>query len=306
LPRKNFRHALHQRWDSGIFLCVGLDTDPNKIPKHIDFPHVADRMYNFNMEIVEATKDLACAYKPNRVFYDVHDNEGATALLRTISGIHEVASEVVVILDQKRDDPQNNNLYVKESFEGYLADAVTVHSTVGQEGLQPFLNETERGIIVLCKTSNQGSVEFQDRLVAIPKEEFNELLGDSYSVLSANGLEPTQHHVLIPFYQYVALRVDRVWNMRMNCGLVVGATFPEQLAQVRRLAPYMPILIPGIGAQGGDLEATVKAGKDANGQGMIINVSSALIYASDGKDFAKAARAYALKLTQQINRFRGA
>ncbi len=306
MTEKNFLGTLQQSWNNGRLLCVGLDTDPTKIPKHIDYPRLADRIYEFNMQIVEATKDLVCAFKPNRGFYKAQGNEGDIALLHTIVGIHSTAPGVEVIVDQKTDDiGKTNAQYVADCFDRMSADAITVHPTFGQEGLQPFLNQKNKGIVVLCKTSNAGSGEFQDKLLAISKEEFSEL--EHYltpDAIHAFGWEITHGYVLIPLYQYIALRVGYFWNANQNCALVVGATYPEQLAWVRKLVPTMPLLIPGIGSQGGDLEATVKAGQDKDGHGMIINVSSSLIYASDGRDFAQAARREALKLSERINQYR--
>jgi orotidine-5'-phosphate decarboxylase len=230
----------------------------------------------FNREIVEATADIVCAYKINVAFYEAHGTEGIRALRRTIAIIRTVAPNVPIILDAKRADIGNTNAgYVSAAFSFFLADAITVHPYLGAEALQPFLEQKDKGIIVLCRTSNPGAGEFQD--------------------LRVNGE---------PLYQVVARRVANEWNRNGNCALVVGATYPEELYQVRRLAGDIPILIPGIGAQGGDVEKTVTAGKDNRGQGMIINSSRGIIFASKGADFAEAARRETAKLRDLINQYR--
>ena len=247
-------------------LCVGLDPVIDKIPDSAR-PSVGhggprESIVAFNRAIIDATHDLVCAYKPNSAFYEAHGDEGFAALRETIFYIREVAPGVPVILDAKRGDIGNtNDGYVGAAF-GYLsADAITVHPYLGKDALQPLLDHAEKGIIVLCRTSNAGAGEFQD--------------------LQIDGE---------PLYQIVAKRVASDWNTNGNCGLVVGATYPEELRAVREIAEDMPILIPGIGAQNGDLTACVKAGKDKKGAGMIIAASRAVIYASSGKDFAEAAR----------------
>lgn len=285
--KRNFMELLRAQWDSGNFVCVGLDTDFEKIPTCLiqggDTP--GSGVYNtivlFNRVIVEATKDLVCAYKPNTAFYESFGHEGLKALNRTIAYIHEVAPDVPVILDAKRADIGNTNAgYVDAAFKYLGADAITVHPYLGAEALQPFLDCEDKGIIVLCRTSNKGAGEFQDQYISV--------------VPGCN----------MPLYQYVARQVATEWNKNGNCLLVVGATYPEELAQVRKIVGDMPILIPGIGAQGGDVEKTVLAGRDSRGQGMIINSSRGIIYASSGPDFAEAARAETLKLHKLINQYR--
>jgi len=230
----------------------------------------------FNHEVVKTTKDLVCAYKPNIAFYEAHGSKGLAALQQTIKDIHALAPDVPVILDAKRGDIRNTNVGYAQMAFGFLgADAITVHPYLGAEALQPFLARAEKGVIVLCRTSNPGAGEFQD--------------------LSVNGE---------PLYRFVARRVASEWNKNGNCGLVVGATYPDELREVREIAPDMPILIPGIGAQGGDVEKTVSAGKDSRGQGMIVNSSHSIIFASKGADFAEAARRETEKLRDLINQYR--
>lgn len=279
---RNFRQMLENQWTRGNFVCVGLDSEFGKIPEsarksgnecEVSIPNT---VVAFNRAIVEATKDLVCAYKPNAAFYEAHGAEGMAALHRTIADIHAIAPDVPVILDAKRADIGNTNAgYVEAAFSFLQADAITVHPYLGAEALQPFLARADKGVIVLCRTSNPGAGEFQD--------------------LSVNGE---------PLYRFVARRVSSEWNKNGNCALVVGATYPDELREVRGLVGDMPILIPGIGAQGGDVEKTVTAGKDSHGQGMIINSSRGIIFASKGADFAEAARRETNKLRDLINQYR--
>ncbi len=275
---RNFRQMLEAQWSCGNFVCVGLDSEFGKIPESVRRSGISivNTVVTFNRAIVEATKDLVCAYKPNTAFYEAHGDEGISALQRTIADIHAIAPDVPVILDAKRADIGNTNAgYVDAAFGFLRADAITVHPYLGFEALQPFLARADKGVIVLCRTSNPGACEFQD--------------------LSVNGE---------PLYRFVARRVASEWNKNDNCALVVGATYPDELCEVRGLVGDMPILIPGIGAQGGDVEKTVSAGKDSRGQGMIINSSRGIIFASKGADFAEAARRETEKLRNLINQYR--
>jgi orotidine-5'-phosphate decarboxylase len=274
---------LQEQWDRGRFVCVGLDSDERKIPSTDKLPinqggFNPDRpQFAFNRAIVDATKYLACAYKPNLAFY--RGSYGKDVLTDTIAYIKSVAHDIPVILDAKQADIGNtNDGYVEEDFDYYGADAVTVHPFLGMEAMRPFLNRADKGIIVLCRTSNEGASELQDQPVPSP---------------DGNGT--------VPLYQLLAHNVSQQWNMNGNCGVVVGATYPEELSHVRQIVgDGFPILIPGIGAQGGELEATVHAGCDSNGQGMIINSSRGIIFASSGEDFAEAARSETQKLHEAI------
>ncbi|MDD5071632.1 MAG: orotidine-5'-phosphate decarboxylase [Patescibacteria group bacterium] len=296
---------LRARWAAGKFVCVGLDSDFKKIPEAARRPgnecqvDVANTVVAFNRAIVEATVGSVCAYKPNIAFYEAHGSEGSAALHRTIVDIHIIAPNVPVILDYKRGDIGNTNTgYVQSAFNFFQADAVTVHPYLGAEALAPFLDRPDKGIFVLCRTSNKGAGEFQDLQVLLTPEDcqelfFNETIGDCTRDIPNDP-------ILMPMYQFVAYRVANHWNKNGNCALVVGATYPEELAEVRKIVGDMPILIPGIGAQGGDVEKTVTAGKDSQGQGMIINSSRGIIFASDGSDFAEAAAGKAKELRDQI------
>ena len=301
---RNFRQMLEAQWSRGNFVCVGLDSEFGKIPESARRSgnecdvSVANTIVAFNLAIVEATKDLVCAYKPNAAFYEAYGDEGIGALQRTIVDIHAIAPDVPVILDAKRADIGNTNAgYVDAAFGFLRADAITVHPYLGAEALQPFLARAEKGVIVLCRTSNPGAGEFQDLPVAIDNEEGKFLA-------EALGIEPKMYGYVAKLYQHVAYRVAKHWNKNGNCALVVGATYPNELREVRELVGDMPILIPGIGAQGGDVEKTVSAGKDSRGQGMIINSSRGVIFASKGTDFAEAARRETEKLRDTINQYR--
>jgi orotidine-5'-phosphate decarboxylase len=269
-----FRTLLEEQWDQGKFLCVGLDSDYEKIPERARSGGVGETIAAFNKAMVDATYDIAGAYKINTAFYEAHGDLGWGAMQQTIEYIRERAAGAPVILDAKRADIGNtNNGYVAACFERLAADAVTVHPYLGAEAIQPFLDRTDKGIIVLCRTSNSGAAEFQD--------------------LSVEGE---------PLYLRVARAVAQRWNANGNCALVVGATYPEDMKKIRAVAPDLPFLIPGIGAQGGDIEQTIACGKDSRGRGMIINVSRGIIFASSGEDFAEAARAKAQEFDGAIRK----
>ncbi|MCR4280822.1 MAG: orotidine-5'-phosphate decarboxylase [Candidatus Kaiserbacteria bacterium] len=268
MASRNFRELLESRWELGNFLCVGLDSELSRIPESARKGTIRETLFNFNRGIIDATHRFVCAFKPNSAFYEAHGEEGLLALSDTVNYIHEVAPNVPFILDAKRADIGNtNNGYVEAIFDRLGVDAVTLHPYLGKEALMPFLKRSEKGIIILCKTSNPGAGEFQD--------------------LETGGK---------PLYLTVAEHVAKEWNANGNCGLVVGATYPEDLKKVRAIAGDMPMLIPGIGEQGGDLEKTVSAGRDSRGRGMIISASRSVIFASSGKDYAEEARKKATEL----------
>lgn len=281
MNKRHFRELLEAQWAKGKFVCVGLDSEYGKIPESVRQGRTINEAIGaFNREIVRRTGDLVCAYKPNIAFYEAHGEKGLTALAHTISDIHDLSPDVPVILDAKRADIGNTNSgYVQMAFDYLGADAITVHPYLGAEAMKPFLDRPEKGIIVLCRTSNPEAGEFQDLEVSAYWEN-------------------TAHPMKL--YEYVALRASTKWNKNGNCAVVVGATYPEELKCVRRIVGQMPILIPGIGAQGGDLEKTIEAGKDSRGQGIIINSSRGIIFASNGPDFAEAARRETQKLHDAI------
>lgn len=274
-----FIAKLEQCWQQNTLVCVGLDSDYAQLPASIKQGRsIEDAVFAFNREIIDATHDLVCAYKPNAAFYEAQGDNGLRALMQTVHYIHEVYPHIPVILDAKRADIGSTNLgYAAAAFDIIGADAITVHPYLGKEALAPFLARKEKGIIVLAKTSNPGASEFQDLRV-----------GDAGE----------------PLYQVVARHVAQSWNTNGNCAVVVGATYPADLSKVRAIIGDMPVLIPGIGTQGGEVAAIVNAGKDSRGWGMIISASRSIIFASKERDFARAARHATEQLRVEINSYR--
>lgn len=247
-------------------VCVGLDSDEKKIPSSITG---SDRQFTFNKSIIDSTHDFVCGYKPNSAFYEGSGADGVRQLKLTCDYLREKYPDIVIILDAKRADIGNSNEgYAKFVFDHLGADAVTLHPYLGKEALKPFLDRKDKESFIFCRSSNPGGGEFQDLVV--------------------DGM---------PFYQVVAQHVVRDWNDNKNCGLIVGAPYPAELAIVRRIAGDMPFLIPGIGAQGGDLEKTVKASVNSTGKNAIINASRSII-------FAQEPRTEAQKLRYEINKYR--
>lgn len=254
---------------NGSLLCIGLDPDPRQMP----VPQVA----RFNQAIIEATADLVCAYKPNLAFYEALGQEGWEALKETLSFI---PPSLPVIGDAKRGDVGHSaQAYAQALFSYFNFDAATVNPYLGYDSVEPFLSYREKGVFLLCRTSNPGAADFQSLPLAQP---------DSAP---------------LALYQVVALKALE-WDRYDNLGLVVGATFPQELKRVRELCPSLPLLVPGIGAQGGDVELSVRYGQDRQGEGLILTSSRAILYASRGSDFPYRAREEALKLKELINRYR--
>ena len=271
----NFINKLSAAWTANnSLLCVGLDPDLAKLPAELrDLP---DGITTFCTRIIDATADLACAFKPQIAYFAAL---GAEKQLEDICRyVRENYPHIPLILDAKRGDiGATATQYAREAFERYGADAVTVNPYMGEDSLDPYLAWKDRGVIILCRTSNSGGSDLQ--------------------FLNTDGE---------PLYQRVARLVADKWNKNGQCALVVGATFPEELAQVRAIVGDMPLLVPGIGAQGGDIAATVGAGQTANGMGMMISSSRAIIYATpqDGEDWADAARRVAIETRDAINQHR--
>ena len=256
---------------NGSLLCVGLDPEPALMP--------VEDIFTFNREIVDATRDLVCAYKPNLGFYEAQGIPGLQALQRTVEHIRAVAPDVIILGDAKRGDIGNTaQKYARALFEVWGFDAATVNPYGGHDAVQPFLDYKDRGVFVWCRSSNAGAGDFQDR-----------------QIISEDG---DKRHTL---YQTVALEASG-WNQYGNVGLVLGATYPRELSEVRALCPEVPFLVPAIGAQEGVLEASVRGGIDANGRRAIISSSRGVLYASRGGDFAEAARQAAQNLRDAINR----
>jgi orotidine-5'-phosphate decarboxylase len=258
-----FNQQLQSAWASqGSMLCVGFDPDPKRLPTSLQGK--PEGIYEFCREIADATADLVCAFKPQFAYFASQRAE--TQLEKLIKHLKDKYPHIPVILDSKRGDIGSTaDHYALEAFDRYGADAVTVNPYMGFDTIEPYLKHTGKGVIVLCRTSNPGGSDLQFLNVA-PNGE--------------------------PLYLHVAKLAAEQWNTSGQISLVVGATFPEEIAEVRAIVGEMPLLIPGIGAQGGDIEATVSAGKIPGkpGTGMIINSSRAILYASSGSDFAKAAR----------------
>jgi len=249
-------------------LCIGLDPDPKLMPQI--------GIYEFNREIIAATSDLVCAYKPNLAFYEALGIDGLRELEKTLA---QVPRWIPVIGDAKRGDiATSSEAYARALFEIFGFDAATVNPYLGHDSIAPFTAYSDKGVFILCKTSNTGSADFQDSI---------------YS-------EPGSTGSTRPLFELVAQKA-KLWNTQGNIGLVVGATYPEQLRRIRELCPELPLLIPGIGIQGGDLAAAVRYGVDSKGEKTIINCSRQILYASKEKDFAEAARREAVGLRRQIN-----
>lgn len=248
-------------------LCIGLDPDPEKLPSGVTIAQ-------FNRAIIDATSDLVCAYKPNLAFYESQGLEGLRALEETVA---HIPPGIPIIGDAKRGDIGNTaRHYARALFDCFGFDAATLSPYLGLDSIEPFIAYAKKFVFLLCRTSNPSAKDFQDLVV--------------------QGQ---------PLYEHVAIKA-REWNVHGNIGLVVGATYPRELARIRQLCPAMCLLIPGVGTQGGDIEAVVQHGTDEVGMNAIINVSRAVLYASADSDFAEAARLSAVKLRSEINSWRGA
>lgn len=256
---------------------MGLDASFNKLPPTFAGQPPEEALFEFNRQLIEATAEYAAVFKPNIAFYEQSGPPGLIALKRTCDWLRTRYPDVPVLIDAKRGDLANTNeAYAEAFFNYYHCDALTVQPYMGGESLAPFLDRPDKGVFVLCRTSNPNSAELQ----ALP-------------VASAE-----------PLFVRVALLAANEWNRNDNVGLVVGATYPKELGQVRHVAPNLPILIPGIGAQGGELDQVLKYGLDLNGAGVLINASRTIIYASSGPDFAQAAGREAARLTEAIQQSR--
>jgi orotidine-5'-phosphate decarboxylase len=256
-------------WENNSLLCIGLDPDPALMPAGIS-------VFEFNRAIIDATADLVCAYKPNLAFYEALGREGTEALSLTVKYI---PPDIPIIADAKRNDIGNTaRAYATALFNYFGFDAATVNPYLGFDSLEPFLQYRDKGTLILCRTSNPGAVDFQ-----------------SLRCETDNGYRA--------LFEIVADKAE-AWNTNGNIGLVVGATYPQELKTIREQHPTLPLLIPGVGTQGGDMELVVRYGVNARGEGAIINSSRQVLYASKDRDFALAARKVASELREQINRYR--
>ena len=248
---------------------MGLDTDPRQLPDHLR--DSADGVLEFNRQIIEATRDLVCAYKPNLAFYEALGINGPDILARTLAMI---PPEIVTIGDAKRGDIGNTaEKYAEALFGNFHFDVITINAYLGYDAVEPFIKDPGHGVFVLALTSNPGSKDFQK--LKVGKQNLYEKV----------------------------IRSCVKWNSNNNVGIVVGATNPKELKNVRKLAPTLPILIPGIGKQGGDLQASIRFGCDKNGELAVINSSRGILYASKGRDFADAARREAMRLRNEIRNY---
>jgi len=264
-----FTATLDAAWQrNNSLLCVGLDPDPAKFPAHLQGR--SDAIFEFCKDIVDASADLVCAFKPQIAYFAAHRAEDQLEDL--ISHIHAVHPGIPVILDAKRGDIGSTaEQYAIEAFERFKADAVTLSPYMGRDSVEPWLAYQNKGVILLCRTSNPGGSDLQ----------FLDVGGEKL------------------FERVARLAVE--WNRTGQIGLVVGATFPAEIARVRAITGDMPLLVPGIGAQGGDIAATVKAGRSAAGTGLMINSSRAILYAGKGEDYALVARRVAEETRRAIN-----
>ncbi|HUV45809.1 MAG TPA: orotidine-5'-phosphate decarboxylase [Dehalococcoidia bacterium] len=294
-------------------LCIGLDPNPDLMPKV--------GILEFNKAIISSTHDLVCAYKPNLAFYEALGIEGLSILEKTIE---HIPADIPIIGDAKRGDIGNTaKAYAKALFSTLGFDAATVNPYLGFDSIEPFTSYQDKGVFILCRTSNRGAMDFQDLLnISIeptpptaryavsnlriqPKEvEVGKPVDITFQLTNVGNVRASYKITLepLPLYEVVAQKAKE-WNIYGNIGLVVGATYPEELKRVRSICPEMCLLIPGIGAQGGDLALAVSYGVDAQGEKAIINVSRQILYASREKDFAQAARNAAEKIRNQINSY---
>jgi len=255
-------------------ICIGLDTDLSKIPKHL--LKESDPIFAFNKQVIDATHDLVCSYKPNMAFYEAYGIEGLNSLKKSINYLKTKYPHIPTICDAKRADiGSSSEKYAKSIFEYFGFDSVTVNPYLGTDSLIPFLKYKEKGIIILCKTSNSGASDFQDLKVGKDK-----------------------------IYIKVAKQIIKWHKIHKNCLMVIGATWPKEIKEVRNLTDDIFFLVPGIGTQGGDAEKTVKYGLNSKNSGLIINVSRAIIYADNTKDFANIIRVKTLEYKNLINKFK--
>ena len=268
-----FIESLNAAWQkNNSLLCVGLDPDPAKFPAHLKGK--PDAIFEFCKRIADATADAICCFKPQIAYFAAHRAEDQLEAL--IAHIHANHPHIPVILDAKRGDiGRTAEQYAVEIFERHRADAITVNPYMGKDSVDPYLVYPDKGVILLCRTSNPGGSDLQ--------------------FLDVGGKK---------LYEHVAELVATQWNTTGQCALVVGATFPGEIARVREIVGDLPLLVPGIGAQGGDVQATMQAGRTADGTGLMINSSRAILYAGKGEDFAEAARRAATETRDLINRYR--
>lgn len=273
--KKSFKELVEKKWRQSKTICIGLDPDYEKIPSSVKkiSKTKTEAILNFNKSIIDATKHIAAIFKPNSAFYEMHGKEGIQALKSTVQYIKNSYPDIPVLLDAKRADIGNTNKgYKTFAFDYLKVDAITLHPYLGEDALKPFLKCKDKGLFILVKTSNPGASEFQDQILSDGK----------------------------PLYQHVAKNITRKWNKNDNCCVVVGATYPKELSKVREIVGGMPILIPGIGAQGGDLKKAVQAGVHKKKTSILLNSSRGILYASSKSDYTKHAKKAADKLHNNV------
>ena len=282
-----FSERLHTAWSTtGSLVCVGLDPDPNRFPTGV--ARDTSGIETFCRTIVDATGDLVCAFKPQIAYFAAHGAE--TALERVCDHIRREHPRVVLILDAKRGDIGDTaEMYAREAFNRYGAHAVTANPYLGTDSLEPFFARRDRGTFVLCRTSNAGSHELQTLRVR----------GGQGDGMRDDGMRDGDNDE--PLYETIARRAASDWSQRASVGLVVGATQPDELRRVRQIVGNLPLLVPGVGAQGGDAATVVRNGATNDGAGLVVNSSRAILYASAGSDYASAARRAATALRDSLN-----
>jgi orotidine-5'-phosphate decarboxylase len=287
--------TIHEKYDKrakeiNSLLCVGLDADFAKIPKRfldMEFPQ-----FEFNKWIIEETHEFVSAFKPNSAFYEARGDAGIRELKMTMEYLIKNHPNIVTILDAKRGDIGNtNNGYVEFIYNWLGFDAVTIYPYLGKEAVQPFLDRADKGVIILCRTSNPGAKDFQDLRVLEETESqisalFSPSAGDTLADKNFQELPPLGK----PLWQVISEKVSQEWNENKNCMLVVGATYPEEMKKIREIVGDMLFLVPGVGAQGGSIKEVMESGADKNGLGLIINSSRGIIFSENPKEEARKLR----------------
>ncbi len=302
MPERDYRELAEGRWGRGNFVCVGIDIDMKEIPPSVRVfingeLNVVATIIKFTEMIVDKNVDLAFAFKFNTAHFEALGVRGTEALKQSVAVTHRIAPRTPVIIDGKRGDVHDTNeKYAHALFEEMRADAITINPYFGEKALRPFLERKEKGIFVHCLSSDNGAEEFQCQPVSLRRNELDEI---------EKLLGRATHHNGVPLYEYVAYKVAHSWNKNGNCGLVVGATRSDELREIRKvIGDSMPILSPGIGTQGATAYEAFTAGKNSRGKGLIPSSSRSIIFASNGEDFAEAARRETKKMAEEIHRAR--
>ncbi len=297
------------KWNKNKFVCVGLDSEYKSLPQSVLKQSISSSIYSFNKKIIDLTYDLAACYKPNPAFYESEFTEGLKALQKTVSYIRTKDKNMPVIIDAKRGDIGNTNRgYAKYVFDELDADAATFQPYQGGsilrdgertlETMLPFLDRRDKLTFILCRTSNPDSGEIQDLPISLKdiSLSYKKKFGDLSKLRNILKMD------VIPLYMVIAYMASKNWNQNGNVGLVIGATYPDEMIMIRKIVPEMPLLVPGAGAQGGDLKSTIQNGITKSG-GLVVNASRSIIFASKKGDFAEAARREASNLSEEIKSY---